>query len=227
MHNDFAPWFKNFRKKSTILEIRSGQGLQSIAPGSVIDNEEVRWDRYEELKPYPGDLRKDVELIVFATMLSIIYPHKGSRGDFCYAVACLLAKWGKWSADKIDTFILNLAEKSNDENFKNKKGKGTHAHKQLGKPDGRTKGLPALMGMLKVSAEAIKDIFEVVHIKIGEEKKHDLKMYDWGEYLHLDIPEPKFIIERLFKTKSINFISGPKGNGKTELVAHAEKTEDD
>ena len=34
--------------------------------------------------------------------------------------------------------------------------------------------------------------------------------------MSLDIPEPKFIVERLFKTKSINFISGPKGNGKTE-----------
>ena len=54
---------------------------------------------------------------------------------------------------------MALAEKSNDENFRNKKGKGTHAHKQLNSPDGRTKGLPALMGILKVSGEAIKDIF--------------------------------------------------------------------
>ena len=218
MHNDFAPWFNKFRKKSTILEVRSGQGFQSIAPGSIIDNEEVRWDRYEELKQYPGKLINDIELVVFATMLSIVYAPKGARGDFCYAIACLLAKWGKWSADKIDVFILNLAEKSNDENFRNKKGKGTHAHKQLSKPDGRIKGLPALMGILKVSAEAIKDIFSVVHINIGEEKTQKLKMYDWGEYLNLDIPEPKFIVERLFKTKSINFISGPKGNGKTEWI---------
>ena len=216
MHKEFEPWFKKFRKQSTILEIRSGKGFQSIAPGSTIDGEEVRWDRYEELKPYPGDLRKDVELVVFATMLSILYPPKGARGDYCYAVACLLKKWGKWSAEKIDYFVLSLAEKSNDENFRNKKGKGTHAHKQLNRPDGRTKGLPALMGILKVSGEAIKDIFSVVNINIGEYKIRDLKMYDWGEYLNLDIPEPKFIVERLFKTKSINFISGPKGNGKTE-----------
>ncbi len=175
MHKDFEPWFKKFRKQSTILELRSGKGFQSIAPGSIIDGEEVCWDRYEELKPYPGDLRKDVELVVFATMLSILYPPKGARGDYCYAVACLLKKWGKWSAEKIDYFVLSLAEKSNDENFRNKKGKGTHAHKQLNRPDGRTKGLPALMEILKVSGEAIKDIFEVVGIEIGKEQKEEFK----------------------------------------------------
>ena len=216
MHQEFEPWFKKFRKKSTILEIRNGKGFQSIAPGSIIEGEEVRWDRYEDIKPYPGNLRKDVETVVFATMLSIVYPPKGAHGDFCYALACLLAKWGKWSADKIDNFVLTLAEKSNDPNFRNKKGKGTHAYKQLKSPTGRTKGLPELMRILKVSGEAIKDIFSVVNIKIGKEDKKDLKMYDWSEYMSLDIPEPKFIIERLFKTKSINFISGPKGNGKTE-----------
>ena len=42
-------------------------------------------------------------------------------------------------------------------------------------------------------------------------------MYDWQDYMSLDIPEPSFVISKLFKTKSINFISGPKGNGKTEL----------
>ena len=215
MHNDFEPWFKKFRKKSTILEIRSGQGFQSIAPGSIIDGEEVSWDRYEELKPYPGNLRKDVELVVFATMLSIVYPPDGARDDYCYSVACLLAKWGKWNAEKIDSFIESLAEKNNDD-VRERNRKGTHAHKQLNKTDGRVKGLPALMGILKVSAEAIKDIFSVVNISIGEDKIRDLKMYDWGEYMSLDIPEPKFIVERLFKTKSINFISGPKGNGKTE-----------
>ena len=226
MHKNFEPWFKNFRKKSTILELRSGKGFQSVCPGSVLDDEDVRWDKLEEFKPYPGDLRKDVELVVFATMLSIIYPPKGSRGDYCYSIACLLAKWGKWNADKIDHFILTLAEKSEDENFRNKKGKGTHAHKQLNRIDGRTKGLPALMGIIKVSGEAIKDIFEVVGITIGKEevndstdvrKTHkDLKMYTLQEYMNLDIPKPIFIVEKLYKENSINFCSGPKGNGKTE-----------
>ena len=55
--------------------------------------------------------------------------------------------------------------------------------------------------------------------EIPEETKiTDLKMYDWQDYMSLDIPEPSFVISKLFKTKSINFISGPKGNGKTEFT---------
>ena len=95
-------------------------------------------------------------------MLSIVYPPDGARDDYCYSVACLLAKWGKWKAEKIDTFIGSLAEKNNDD-VRERNRKGTHAHKQLNKSDGRLKGLPALMGILKVSAEAIKDIFSHSH----------------------------------------------------------------
>ena len=105
MHDSFEPWFKDYRKKATILEIRSGHGKQSIAPGSIIDGELVRWDKYIEPGEYQGDLRKDIELVVFATMLSIIYPKKGKRDDFCYAIACLLKKWGAWEEDLINTFI--------------------------------------------------------------------------------------------------------------------------
>ncbi len=105
MHDCFEPWFKDYRKKGTILEIRSGHGKQSIAPGSIIDDENVRWDRFIEPEQYPGDIRKDIELVVFKTMLSILYPKQGKRDDFCYAIACLLKKWGAWEEDLINTFI--------------------------------------------------------------------------------------------------------------------------
>ena len=216
MHESFKPYFSKYRKGKTILEIRSGKGFQSIAPGSVLENEEVRWDNYIEPKEYPGDLEKDIKLVVFATMLSIIYPSKGSCDDFCYSVACLLMKWGKWSEDKIDQFILELAHHSGD--HETRKNFGRKAYKE-----NTQKGLPTLMEIAAVPGEAIKHLFEVIDIKIGKEDQEQkekkitkLNMYDWSEYLNLDIPEPKFVVERLFKTKSINFISGPKGNGKTE-----------
>ncbi|MDC3157595.1 AAA family ATPase [Candidatus Pelagibacter sp.] len=60
--------------------------------------------------------------------------------------------------------------------------------------------------------------FEKTKEKPEETKITDLKMFDWQDYMALDIPEPSFVIERLFKTKSVNFISGPKGNGKTEFT---------
>ena len=39
--------------------------------------------------------------------------------------------------------------------------------------------------------------------------------YDISDYRRLDIKEPKFITERLYKERSINFIFGEKGKGKT------------
>ena len=52
MDQSFAPWFNKYRKKATILEIRSGKGKQSIVPGSIIDDELVEWNRYIEPEEY-------------------------------------------------------------------------------------------------------------------------------------------------------------------------------
>ena len=56
------------------------------------------------------------------------------------------------------------------------------------------------------------------------EKKEEFKApktltsYCLNDYMQLNIKPPIFIVEKLFKENSINFISGPKGNGKTEYV---------
>jgi len=42
--------------------------------------------------------------------------------------------------------------------------------------------------------------------------------YCYLDFKKLKIPKPNFIMERLFKDHSINYISGPKGNGKSEIV---------
>ncbi len=51
-----------------------------------------------------------------------------------------------------------------------------------------------------------------------EEEPNKLIGHDLKDYFKLDIKPTKFIVQRLLKEKSINFISGPKGNGKTEVV---------
>ena len=56
------------------------------------------------------------------------------------------------------------------------------------------------------------------------EKKEEFKApktltsYCLNDYMQLNIKPPIFIVEKLFKENSINFISGPKANGKTEYV---------
>ena len=51
-----------------------------------------------------------------------------------------------------------------------------------------------------------------------EKKKRKLKSHTLIEYLNLGIPKPKFLVQPLLRENSINFISGPKGKGKTEFT---------
>jgi len=72
-----------------------------------------------------------------------------------------------------------------------------------------------------------KELFQTV-IKSNDKKDYfdeeleeapptELIDYDISDYRRLDIKEPKFITERLFKERSINFCFGEKGKGKTEV----------
>ncbi len=53
--------------------------------------------------------------------------------------------------------------------------------------------------------------------ELEEAPPTELVDYDISDYRRLDIKQPKFITERLFKERSINFIFGEKGKGKTEI----------
>ena len=221
MHDCFEPWFKGYRKKGTILEIRSGHGKQSICPGSIIDDENVRWDRFIEPEEYPGDIRKDIELVVFKTMLSILYPKQGKRDDFCYAIACLLKKWGNWTEDKINTFIEELAYKTNDEEKRQRFG--TKAYKE-----NKPLGLPWLKDN-GYEPTGIKQLFETVEIKLGKEekekeyKKEVLDPGAWRQGIKADVIanskyEPiDWLVENII-APGLTIIAGKSKIGKSWLV---------
>ena len=224
MHDSFEPWFKDYRKKATILEIRSGHGKQSIAPGSIIDGELVRWDKYIEPGEYQGDLRKDIELVVFATMLSIIYPKKGKRDDFCYAIACLLKKWGAWEEDLINTFIKELAKASEPEaDHESKINLGTRAYK-----GNKPLGLPWLKAN-GYEPTAIKHLFDVVGISIGKEekekefKKEVLDPGAWRQGIKADVIANSeyqpidWLVENII-APGLTIIAGKSKIGKSWLV---------
>ena len=46
----------------------------------------------------------------------------------------------------------------------------------------------------------------------------DLVAYDVMDYLNLNIPKPRWILPKLFQERSINFLFGEKGKGKTEFM---------
>ena len=49
------------------------------------------------------------------------------------------------------------------------------------------------------------------------EELPDLVAYDVRAYLELNIPKPRWILPKLFQERSINFLFGEKGKGKTEF----------
>jgi len=174
-HKDLESYYKNLPHGSTIIECRHGQDKQSIVPGSFIEGEEVKWNVLEGISPYPGNIFDDVSKVAFATALSILYPSKGNRNDYCYAVACILAKNTEWKDYEIDEFILFLAESSGDENAKNKRGKGTHAHKQLVN-GGKVKGFNTLRMILGLeSPQSLYQIFEWIGVNPPDRRLEELK----------------------------------------------------
>ena len=216
MDQSFAPWFNKYRKKATILEIRSERGKQSIVPGSILEGEKVEWEKCIEPGVYPGNLRKDIEYVVLATMLDIIYAKEGKRDDFCYSVACILMKWGKWEEEKINYFIETLA----DNNLDDKRRKfGTKAYK-----GNRPKGLPTLKE-LGYSVEGIKHLFSEVGIIIGKEefKKETLDPSAWrqgirAETLAKEVIKPiDWIVENII-SPGLCIIAGKSKIGKSWLV---------
>ena len=63
--------------------------------------------------------------------------------------------------------------------------------------------------------QIVKDLIEK---KEEAKAPRDLTSYSLREYMNLGITPSRFMLDRLFKEHSIDFISGPKGQGKTEFV---------
>ena len=140
---EFEKWCTKFPHGLALIEIRSGSGQQSLGPGSKIGTapgtgEEVKWDVLEGISIYDGDVFEDVSKIAFATALTILYPSVGSQRDYCYAIACILAKGTDWTDSEIDRIIEKISENSGVK-ISDKLHVGTHARKQI-KAKGRLNG---------------------------------------------------------------------------------------
>ena len=199
LHKDLEAYFKGLDHEATIIECRSGGDKQSIAPGSIIEGEEVKWKIFEGISPYPGDIFKDVSKVAFAAALSILYPPRGNRDDYCYAIACILAKYNIWKDYKIDEFIEHLAEHSGDDD--RRKQKGTHAFKQLTN-GGKTMGFPKLTEILGLdNAQSIYNIFEWVGVNPPDKNLEELKK----KIVHVQDSASMYNVENQLEQKKEDF----------------------
>ena len=169
MPDEFEKWCKNFPHGQTLLEVRSGEGKQSIAPGSTVKGEKVEWVVYEGINLYGGDLYEDACTLALITALTILYPKTGNRDDYCFAIACILARGTDWTDSYIDDFVYDIACKANDEEAPKRRGKGTHARKQI-ETKGHTMGFTTLQDKLNLDdAKGLYKIFSWIGIELPDQ----------------------------------------------------------
>ena len=158
----------------TLLEIRSGKDKQSIVPGSKIDGEDVVWDKFAGINPYQGNLEEDISIVVLSAALSIIYPAKGFRDDYCTAIAGVLSQHTDWGEDNINNFVYNLAVRSGDDESNKRMAKGTNAKN----PKTKNFGFPKLAEILICSVKTVAELFSWVGVKDSGSCFTALKVYE-------------------------------------------------
>jgi hypothetical protein len=158
----FESIYKEFPHGATLCEIRSGSGHYTIVPKSLHfkANEYVEWERYEDIKNYPGDLDSDLRKVALSTALCILYASQGSRDEYCTAIAGILNKHTDWKEDEINTFIYNIAVESNDDEAESRSQKGSTS-----KSSGKTFGMPKLAQIWNCDIKIVAEIFNWIGVK--------------------------------------------------------------
>ena len=199
LHKDLEKYYKDLPHGSCLLECRSGGDKQTIMPGSIIDGEEVKWQIFEGLSPYPGNILEDLSKVALATGLSILFPSVGNRDDYCYAIACILAKHTEWKDYEIDEFVEHMAEHSGAS--KPKRGKGTHAYKQIAN-GGKLKGFNTLREILGLEdAQSLYKMFEWVGVNPPNKNLEELKK----KYVYIEDSASMYNIETDIEKKKEDF----------------------
>ena len=172
---ELEKYCKDFPHGVTLCEIRcfKDSAHQSIVPGSIVENETVEWSKYASINEYNGDLAHDIGKIALSGALSILYPSKGNRDNYCTSIAGVLSQHTEWSAGEIDEFVYNLAVFSNDENAKNKMSKGTNAKNSKG----NKLGIPTIAEIVGCTNGTIGKLFSWIGVKDSGSLFTDLKCY--------------------------------------------------
>ena len=125
--NELQKFCEGFPHGLTLCEIRHESKHYTIVPESKHSkaNETVKWERYQDISEYPGNLTNDVGKIALATALCITYASSGQRDAYCTAIAGALIKHTEWTEKEIDDFVYDVATAANDDEADKRRTKGT------------------------------------------------------------------------------------------------------
>ena len=158
---EFKNYYEKFPHGATLCEIRSGRGQYTIVPPSLHskNKEYVRWEKYEGIKEYPGDLNMDLRKVALSTALCILYADQGQRDDYCTAIAGVLINNTDWSEEEINAFVYNLAAESDDDEATDRAEKGTS-----GKKAQRNFGIPKLAEIIGCTTKVVSELFSWIGV---------------------------------------------------------------
>ena len=158
---EFENYYETFPHGATLCEIRSSSSQYTIVPESKHSkaDEHVKWEKYEGINEYPGNLNTDLRKVALSTALCILYGSQGQRDDYCTAVAGVLLKHTKWDEEEINEFVYNLAIESDDNEAKDRAQKGTS-----GKRAQRKFGIPKLAEIIGCTQKSVSEIFSWVGV---------------------------------------------------------------
>ena len=204
---ELEKYYEKFPHGATLCEIRSSSSQYTIVPDSKHSkaDEYVKWEKYEGINEYPGNLNIDLRKVALSTALCILYASQGQRDNYCAAIAGVLLKHTKWSEEEINKFIHNLALESDDDEAEKRKSKGSS-----GKKANRNLGLPKLAEIIGCSTRTVAELFSWVGVEyaagkeIAQEAVGDIIEYGHDRY----IVKVNAFVDGVLKEKKIR-VDGP------------------
>jgi len=170
---DLENYYEDFPHGATICEIRHEAKRYTIVPESKHSKaqETVKWERYDGITPYQGNLKNDIGKIALSTALCITYASAGQRDAYCTAIAGVLLKHTDWIESEIDNFVFEIASASNDDEASKRSKKGTTSKKTQ-----RNYGMPKLAEIIGCSTKTIATLFSWIGVKeaTSEEAKQSI-----------------------------------------------------
>jgi len=191
--DEFEKDFKNFPHGSMICELRTEKKRYTIVPGSLHSKSKtnVRWEKFEEIREYQGNLSIDAGKVALSAALTIIYPSTGSRDDYCTAIAGILVKNSDWTDDEIDNFVSRIAEHADDEDLAKRLKKGTSSRKT-----NRKFGINKLHEITGYSHKNLTGLFnwiglfKDVSLQVSKDTIEKIEEYGANRYyVHLNVPQ--------------------------------------
>ena len=197
--DEFERDYKDFPHGAMLCELRTEKKRYTIVPGSLHSKSKtnVKWEKYESIREYQGNLLLDVGKVALSTALTIIYPAAGKRDEYCTAIAGILIKNSDWTEEQINVFVSRIAEAANDDvKERSKKGSTT------AKTD-RKFGVNKIAELTGYSHRNIQGLFNWIGIfqEITTQISNDMidRIIEYGAnryYVYLKVPEKDKIVER-------------------------------